>query len=94
MTLTGLILLLIIAAVCGAIGKALVGVGRGGLLTTIALGFIGALAGMWLAGQLRLSEPFMVQVDGESFPILWSIIGSALFIAILHLLTGRGWRRA
>ena len=93
MTLTGLIVLLIIAAVCGAIGKALVGVGRGGLLTTIALGFIGALMGAWLAARLNLSEPFMVNVGGESFPSLWSIIGSALFIALLHLLSGRAWRR-
>jgi uncharacterized membrane protein YeaQ/YmgE (transglycosylase-associated protein family) len=66
------------------------GVGRGGLIATIALGFIGALIGPWLASQLGLSEPFMLNVGGEAFPILWSIIGSALFIALLHLLTGRG----
>lgn len=94
LTLTGLIILLLIAAVCGYIGKALVGAGRGGLITTIALGFIGALLGPWLAAKLNLSEPFMVHVGGESFPILWSIIGSALFVALLYLLTGRGWRRA
>lgn len=94
LTLTGLIVLLIIAAVCGYIGKALVGVGRGGLITTIALGFIGALVGPWLAAQLSLSEPFMLNVGGETFPILWSIIGAALFVALLHLLSGRGWRRA
>ena len=94
MTITGLIILIIIAAVCGAVGKALVGVGRGGLLTTIALGFIGALFGPWLAARLNLSEPFMLNIGGESFPILWSIIGAALFVALLHLLSGRGWRRA
>jgi uncharacterized membrane protein YeaQ/YmgE (transglycosylase-associated protein family) len=93
LTLTGLIVLLIIAAVCGYIGKALVGSGRGGLITTIALGFIGALLGPWLASRLNLSEPFMLNVGGESFPILWSIIGAALFVALLHLLSGRGWRR-
>ena len=94
LTLTGLIVLLIIAAVCGYVGKALVGVGRGGLITTIALGFIGALLGPWLAARLNLSEPFVVNIGGESFPILWSIIGAALFVALLHLLSGRGWRRA
>jgi uncharacterized membrane protein YeaQ/YmgE (transglycosylase-associated protein family) len=93
-TLTGLIVLLIIAAVCGYIAKALVGVGSGGLITTIALGFIGALIGPWLAGRLNLSEPFVVNIGGESFPILWSIIGAAVFVALLHLLSGRGWRRA
>ncbi|MEO6223815.1 MAG: GlsB/YeaQ/YmgE family stress response membrane protein [Vicinamibacterales bacterium] len=93
LSLQGIIILLIIAAVCGAVAKALVGVGRGGLITSIALGFIGALIGPWLAGQLGLSEPFMLKIGGESFPILWSIIGAALFIALLHLLTGRGGRR-
>lgn len=93
MTLTGLLILLIIAFVCGAIGKGLVGVGSGGLFTTIALGFIGALVGPWLASRLNLAEPFVLNVGGESFPILWSIIGSAVFIALLHLLSGRGWRR-
>ena len=95
LTLTGLIVLLLIAAVCGYIAKALVGVGRGGLIATIALGFIGTLIGPWIAGKLNLSEPFMLNIGGESFPILWSIIGAALFIALLHLLSGgRGWRRA
>ena len=93
MTLLGLLILLLVAAVCGAIAKALVGVGRGGLITTIALGFIGALIGPWVARQFNLSEPFMLNVGGESFPILWSIIGAALFIALLHLLSGRGWQR-
>ena len=94
MTLTGLLILLLIAAVCGYVAKALVGSGRGGLIATIALGFIGTLIGPWLAGKLNLAEPFMLNVGGESFPMLWSIIGAALFIALLHLLSGRGWRRA
>lgn len=88
-TLPGLIILLIIAWVCGAVGKALAGGARGGLITSIVLGFIGALVGPWIAGQLGLAEPMMLQVAGESFPVLWSIIGGALFVALLHLLSGR-----
>ena len=88
-TLPGLIILLIIAWVCGAVGKALAGGARGGLITSIVVGFIGALVGPWIAGQLGLAEPMMLQVAGESFPVLWSIIGGALFVALLHLLSGR-----
>ena len=88
-TLTGLIVLLVIAAVCGAVGKALAGGARGGLLGSIALGFIGALFGPWIAGQLGLSEPLAIRVAGESFPIVWSIIGAALFVALLHLVSRR-----
>jgi uncharacterized membrane protein YeaQ/YmgE (transglycosylase-associated protein family) len=91
LTLPGLIVLIVIAAICGAVGKALGGGARGGLVTAIALGFIGALIGPWVAAQLHLSEPFMLRLSGQSFPMLWSIIGSALVVALLHLLSGRSW---
>lgn len=84
-TFSGLVLLLVIAAVCGAIGKAIAGGVRGGLIVSTALGFIGALLGPWIAGKLKLPEPFMVHISGHSFPVLWSIIGAAVFVAIIHL---------
>jgi uncharacterized membrane protein YeaQ/YmgE (transglycosylase-associated protein family) len=93
LTLPGLIVLIVIAAICGAVGKALGGGARGGLIVSVALGFIGALLGPWVAGQLHLSEPFVLRVSGQSFPIVWSIIGAALFVALLHLLSGRRWVR-
>jgi uncharacterized membrane protein YeaQ/YmgE (transglycosylase-associated protein family) len=93
-TLSGLLVLLVIAAICGAVGKALAGGARGGLLVSIALGFIGAVFGPLLARQLRLAEPFTLHVSGTTFPVVWSIIGAALFVAFLHLLSWRSWRRA
>jgi uncharacterized membrane protein YeaQ/YmgE (transglycosylase-associated protein family) len=93
LTLPGLIVLLVIAAVCGAIGKSLGGGARGGLIVSIALGFIGALLGPWVAQQLGLSEPYVLHMSGQSFPIVWSIIGAALFVALLHLVSGRRWVR-
>ena len=88
-TLPGLILLIVVAAVCGAIGKAIAGEVRGGLVVSTALGFIGALLGPLLAAQLKLPEPLVVHIGGHPFPILWSIIGAALFVAIIHLVSGR-----
>jgi uncharacterized membrane protein YeaQ/YmgE (transglycosylase-associated protein family) len=58
-------------------------------MVSIAVGFVGALLGPWLAVQLRLAEPFMLHVAGQSFPVLWSIIGAALFVAIIHLISRR-----
>jgi uncharacterized membrane protein YeaQ/YmgE (transglycosylase-associated protein family) len=89
MSLTSLLLLLLIAAVCGALGKAIAGSARGGLIVSIVLGFIGALLGPWVARALKLPEPFMVTIGGHPFPILWSIIGAALFVAIIHLVSRR-----
>ena len=88
-TLPGLLILIVIAAICGAVGKAIAGGVRGGLIVSTALGFIGAAIGPWIAAKLGLSEPLMVQIGGHPFPVLWSIIGAAIFVAIIHLVSRR-----
>lgn len=87
MTLLEFLILLLIAGICGAIAQALAGFTRGGCLAAIALGFIGALLGSWLAATLGLPRLFAVEVGGEPFPIVWSIIGAALFAAVLGLIS-------
>ena len=87
MTITDLIILLIVAGVCGSIGRAISGYSHGGCLVSIALGFIGALIGMWVARKLGLPELLPVRIGTTTFPIIWSIIGSALFVALISLLT-------
>lgn len=89
MSLPAILLYIVIAAVCGAVGKAIAGGARGGLVVSIVLGFIGALLGPWVARLLKLPEPFMIQIGGQPFPILWSIIGAALFVAVIHLFSRR-----
>jgi uncharacterized membrane protein YeaQ/YmgE (transglycosylase-associated protein family) len=87
MGLIDLLVLLLIAGICGAIGQAISGFSRGGCLVSIAIGFIGALLGVWLSRALGLPELFAVNIGGTNFPIIWSIIGSALFVAVISLLT-------
>ena len=87
MTILDVIVLLLIAGVCGAIGQAISGFSRGGCLVSIALGFIGALLGTWLAGALHLPELLAIPVGGMNFPIIWSIIGAALFVAVINLIS-------
>jgi uncharacterized membrane protein YeaQ/YmgE (transglycosylase-associated protein family) len=89
MSLGGFLILLLVAGVCGAIAQGIVGYTHGGCLVCMALGFIGALLGSWLAELMGLPEPFMLQISGKNFPVLWSIIGAALFVAVLNLLTPR-----
>jgi uncharacterized membrane protein YeaQ/YmgE (transglycosylase-associated protein family) len=88
-TLPGLIFLVVIAAICGAVGRAIAGEIRGGLIVSIAVGFVGALLGPWIAVKMKLTEPLMIHIGGQSFPVLWSIIGAALFVAIIHLISRR-----
>jgi uncharacterized membrane protein YeaQ/YmgE (transglycosylase-associated protein family) len=86
-SLVDLLILLLIAGVCGALGQAIGGFTRGGCLVSIALGFIGALLGSFLARKLGLPELFAVNIGGQNFPIIWSIIGSALFVAVIGLIS-------
>lgn len=92
MSIVQLVILLVIAGVCGATGKAIVGWFPGGFLASIGVGFIGALLGTWLARLMGLPELFAVNVGGTTFPIIWSIAGSALFVGLIALIAGR--RRA
>jgi len=87
MTFVELLLLLLVAGICGSLARAMVGYSHGGCLVSIALGFVGALLGSWLARAAGLPDFLTVQVGGQPFPIVWSIIGAALFSAVLSLLT-------
>lgn len=87
MSLTGLLILLLIAGFCGSVGSGLAGHGNAGCLGSIALGFVGAMLGAWLARLLHLPEVFSVHVGRESFPVVWSIVGAALFSGVLSFLT-------
>jgi uncharacterized membrane protein YeaQ/YmgE (transglycosylase-associated protein family) len=73
-SLVGLLVLLLVAAVCGAIGRAIAG---------------GSLLGSWIAHKMHLPELFVVNIDRHPFPVLWSVIGAALFVAVVHLISGR-----
>ena len=89
MTWIDILILLLIAGVCGALGQAISGFSRGGCLVSIALGFIGAILGLALQRWLRWPEPFPIQIGDTKFPIVWSIIGATVFVAIIGLLTRR-----
>lgn len=90
MGLVELLLLLLVAAIIGSIGQGIAGFETGGCLVSIAVGFIGALLGTWLGRALGVGELFTIEVAGTVFPVLWSIIGAALFVALIRLGAGRG----
>lgn len=94
MTLVSLLILLVVAGVCGWIGQAIAGYSHGGFITSIALGFIGALLGVWIAGTAKIPELYTLNIGGEHFPIVWSIIGAAIFVALISLFSRRRRRFA
>ena len=94
MTFLEFLVLLLVAGICGALAQAIAGFSRGGLLVSIAVGFIGAVLGMWLQRATGMAEIFTVQVGDSQFPIVWSIIGGVLFAVVVGLLTRPATRTA
>ena len=79
------LILALIAFVIGAVGARLGGSGGKGCLVSIVLGLVGALIGQWLSGLLGIGDLFYIQ----GLPVIWSVIGAALFVALINLFTGR-----
>ncbi len=87
MTILDFLILLVIAGICGGVAQALVGFSRGGCFVSIAVGFVGALLGIWIQRGLGAPEILMVEVGDSRFPIVWSIIGSVIFVAFISLIS-------
>ena len=94
MTLIGFLVLLLIAAICGSVGQSLAGYNLGGCLVSIVVGFVGAYLGLWIADKMDLPPIFEINIDGKPFPVIWAVIGSAIFTFIVALMrrtfVGRG----
>lgn len=87
MNLFGFLLLLLVAAFCGALGQALAGYSLGGCVVSSLIGFLGALLGTWLAGALGLPAILVVRVGGEPFPVVWAVLGAALLALAASVLS-------
>jgi uncharacterized membrane protein YeaQ/YmgE (transglycosylase-associated protein family) len=85
MTLIDFLVLALVVAICGMIGESLVGYSVGGCVTSAVIGYIGAFVGLWIARRFSLPELFTVTVGGQTIPVIWSIIGSAVLVAALAL---------
>lgn len=80
-----IIILLIIAGLVGSVAKTIAGFKRGGCIVSIVVGFIGAYIGQILARELDFPDLISFEVGGVKFPIIWSVVGAALFVAVVSI---------
>ena len=86
MTFLEVVVYLVIAGVCGAVARTFAGGSGGGFVISLLVGFLGALVGTWLARQLHLPAIFDVTIGRHPFPIVWSIIGGVVLVALAHMM--------
>jgi uncharacterized membrane protein YeaQ/YmgE (transglycosylase-associated protein family) len=89
MSFLEIIILLLIAGITGSIAKSLVGFDKSGCILSIAVGFIGALIGTWLAREFNFPDILSFKLRGITYPVVWSLIGAVLFTAVLSLIAPR-----
>jgi len=80
-----MLIFLIIAFITGSIGASLAGSSRIGCLGSIFVGLIGSWVGKFIATKFNLPEIFALHIRGYAYPIIWSIVGAIICVAVLHL---------
>lgn len=75
--LVGLVFLLLVAALCGAIAEHLLHYEGGGILRTVGVGLIGSLIGFLIAKLFHL--PTWPHLAG--LPVVWTVVGSLVLVA-------------
>ena len=88
-----LLILLVIAGICGAIAELIVGFSPGGFVVSIIIGVIGAYLGTVLATRLNLPPALPVTIGGQTIDLIWAILGSILLLLVITLFRGARRRR-
>lgn len=94
MSLLELLIALVVAGICGAIGELVVGFRAGGALISIIIGVIGAYVGNVFAGLVFQSAPSVrqivfISVGGIRYDLVWATLGSIVVVFGLEALRGR-----
>ncbi len=97
MDLLSILVLLVIAGICGALAEMVVGFSPGGFIASVVIGLIGAYLGSWLALQIGLPPVISVSrlLPGTAydFDLVWAILGAILLLLIISLVRGAGRSR-
>ena len=86
MTLVGFLVLLMVAGVCGIIAEGLVGYSPGGCLVAAGVGLIGAFVGTSVANRFGLPGILVLDLEGGSLDVVWTILGAMLFLIPVALI--------
>jgi uncharacterized membrane protein YeaQ/YmgE (transglycosylase-associated protein family) len=89
----GVLALLAIAVLCAVVEQSVSKWSLGGALTTTVFAFIGAVGGTWAAARWRLPQLIPFRVAGESFPLVWALVGAIVLASVVAMLSSEAHRR-
>lgn len=87
MTITEILPLLLVAVIAANVRQVIYASSLGGYLVSVLVGFIGAFFGMGIARLFGFPEMIPFIIRGETFPVMWSIIGSITSSWVLGSIT-------
>ncbi len=93
MSILHLLVLLLVAGICGAIAEMVVGFSPGGFVVSIIVGVIGAYLGTILASYFNLPPFLTIKVGSQTIELVWAVLGSIVFLAVISLIRGTSRRR-
>jgi uncharacterized membrane protein YeaQ/YmgE (transglycosylase-associated protein family) len=76
----------VVAVVCAMLGLSTSKYSRGGCIVYMAFAFIGAFLGTWVSRTLGFDKVPDLTIGSSNFPIIWSLVGSVLLVAVIGLL--------
>jgi uncharacterized membrane protein YeaQ/YmgE (transglycosylase-associated protein family) len=92
MNSTDLLLILLVAVIFGTIAQLTSGYSKGGWIVNLAVGFLGALAGVVVSRLLDAPVVYDLNVSGTKFPVIYCIIGAVFFLASISFIVKPGRR--
>ena len=80
------------ALVCGTFAQLTSGYSKGGWIVNLAVGFLGALAGVLVSRSLNAPVIYNLDINNTKFPIIYSVIGAVVLLAGIGLFIKPGRR--
>ena len=83
MNLIELLLMGLVALICGTIAQLTSSNSKGGWIVHPVIGFFGALAGVYVSRSLNATVLYDLKIGTVVFPIIYGVIGAVIFLAAI-----------
>jgi len=80
----------LVGIICGILAQLTSGYSKGGWIINLAIGFFGALAGVFVSRSLGAPVVYDLKIATVNFPLIYCILGAVLSLAAISLIVKPG----